>query len=94
MTSIMFLKPIVNKEIIKIIYKFNQNKSAGHDNIWNVIIKQIAKEILVTLTLIFNTEISTGIVPDELKIAKNLFQYYHVSQKFLEDWFSTAVWTI
>ena len=66
----MFLKPIVEEEVIKIIYKFNQNKSAGHDDIGNFIVKRIAKEISVPLTLIFNTSISTGIVPDELKIAK------------------------
>ena len=70
MTSCMFLKPIVEEEVIKIIYKFNQNKSAGHDDIGNFIVKRIAKEISVPLTLIFNTSISTGIVPDELKIAK------------------------
>ena len=70
MTSCMFLKPIVEEEIIKIIYKFNQNKSAGNDGIGNFIVKRIAKEISVPLTQIFNTSISTGIVPDELKIAK------------------------
>ena len=43
MTSCMFLKPIEEEEIIKIIYKFNQNKSAGHDDIGNFIVKRIAK---------------------------------------------------
>ena len=70
MTSCMFLKPIVEEEIIKNISKFNQNKSAGHDDIGNFIVKRIAKEISVPLTLIFNTSISTGIAPVELKIAK------------------------
>ena len=61
----MFLKPIVEEEIIKIKYKFNQNKSADHDDIGNFIVKRIAKEISVPLTQSFNTSISTGIVPDE-----------------------------
>ena len=102
MTSCMFLKPTVEEEIIKIIYKFNQNKSAGHDDIGNFIVKRIAKEIPVPLTLIFNTSISSDIVPGELKIPKvvpiykkdspDVFsnyrpQYYHLSQKFLKDWF-------
>ena len=94
------------EEVIKIIYKFNQNKSAGHDGIGNFIVKRIAKEISVPLTLIFNTSISTGIVPDELKIAKvipiykkdspEVFSNYRpVSvlpcfSKILKDWFSTA----
>ena len=38
MTSCMFLKPIVEEEIIKIIYKFNQYESAGHDDIGNFIV--------------------------------------------------------
>ena len=70
MTTCMFLKPIVEEEIMKIIYKFNQNKSAGQVDIRNCKVKRIAIEILVPLTPIFNTSISTGIVPDELKIAK------------------------
>ena len=44
MTPCMFLKPIVNEEIIKIIYKFNQNKSAGRDDIGNFIVKRVAKK--------------------------------------------------
>ena len=64
------MKPVVEEEVIKIIYKFNQNKSTGHDDIGNFIVKRIAKEISLPLTMIFNTSISTGIVPDELKIAK------------------------
>ena len=43
---------------------------ANYDDIGNFIVKQIANEILVPLTLIFTNSISTGIVPDELKIAK------------------------
>ena len=40
MTSFMFLKPIVEEEIIKIIYKFNQNESASHDDIGNFIVNE------------------------------------------------------
>ena len=36
----MFMKPIVETEIIQIISKFKQNKSAGHDDIGNLIIKK------------------------------------------------------
>ena len=45
----MYLKPIVGDEILKIINKFNQNKSAGHDNIGNYIIKRVSKEISIPL---------------------------------------------
>ena len=68
--SSMYMGPIVEMDIIKIIDKFNQNKSAGNDNIGNFIIKKVAKEIVKPLTSIFNLSISTGIVPEKLKIAK------------------------
>ena len=68
--SCMFMKPIVETEIVKIINKFNQNKSAGHDNIENAIVKKIANELAKPLALLFNKSVSTGIVPDDLKIAK------------------------
>ena len=66
----MYMKPIVEMDITKIIDKFNQNKSAGNDNVGNFIIKRVSKEIVKPLTRIFNLSISTGIVPEKLKIAK------------------------
>ena len=64
------MKPIVEMDITKIIEKFNRNKSAGDDNIGNIIIKRVAKEIVKPLRQIFNLSISTGSVPEKLKIAK------------------------
>jgi hypothetical protein len=64
------MKPIVEAEVIKIIAKFDQNKSPGHDDIGNFIIKKVAKEIAKPLTDIFNLSISSGEVPNSLKIAK------------------------
>ena len=68
--SSMYMKPIVEMDITKIIEKFSPNKSAGDDNIGNFIIKRVAKEIVKPLTQIFNLSISTGSVPEKLKIAK------------------------
>ena len=64
------MRPIAEDEILKIIYKFDKNKSAGHDGIGNLIVKGVAKEIVHPLTAIFNLSLSTGKVPDNLKIAK------------------------
>ena len=36
----IFTKPIVAEEIVKIIGKFNQNKSPGRDDITNMVIKK------------------------------------------------------
>ena len=56
----IFMRPIVEDEILKIINKFDKNKSAGHDGIGNLIVKGVAKEILYPLTAIFNRSLSTG----------------------------------
>jgi hypothetical protein len=69
-SSSMYLKPIVEMEVIKIIEGFKQNKSAGHDNIGNFILKRVSKEISKPLTMIFNLSMSTGVVPENLKTAK------------------------
>ena len=69
-TSNMFFKPIVERDVMKIIDKFNPNKGAGNDDIGNFIIKRVADEIVEPLTIIFNLSISTGIVPEKLKQAK------------------------
>ena len=40
------MRPIAEDEILKIVYKFDKNKSAGHDGIGNLIVKGVAKEIV------------------------------------------------
>ena len=66
----VFMKPIISEEIIKIVSKFNQNKSPGHDGVGNFIVKKVIYEISGPLTDIFNLSLSTGIVPHQLKVAK------------------------
>ena len=66
----VFLSPVIDDEIVKIITKFDRTKSSGHENIGNNIIKRIAKEISKTLAIIFNLSIATGKVPNQLKSAK------------------------
>ena len=48
-SSNMYIKPIVELDIEKIIDKFDTNKSAGHDNIGNLIVKKVRTEILKPL---------------------------------------------
>ena len=64
------MKPILADEIVKIISKFNQNKSPGHDGIGNFIVKNVAHIISGPLADIFNLSLSTGSVPEQLKVAK------------------------
>ena len=64
------MKPKVEDEILKIISKFDKNKSPGHDGIGNLIVKRVANELTKPFAVIFNLSLSTGKVPDQLKIAK------------------------
>ena len=63
------MKPIVADEVVRIISKLNQNKSPGQDGIGNLIVKKVASIISKPLTDIFNLSLSTGIVPEQLKLA-------------------------
>ena len=64
------MKPIIAEEIVKLISKFNQNKSPGHDGIGNFTVKNIARIVSRPLADIFSLSLSTGSVPEQLKIAK------------------------
>ena len=65
----MFCSPLTRTEIIQIIAKFKNNKSPGPDNIGPRLLKEVANEIIDPLYL-FNLSLSTGTVPNSLKIAK------------------------
>ena len=71
----MYTKRIVPVDIVKIIDKFNQNKSLGHDDIGNMIVKKVATKISKAMSTIFNCLFKTGIVPEQLKIAKVILIY-------------------
>ena len=50
--------------------KLTPSHSCGHDNLSAMTLKCIANEICECLTLIINQTITTGIFPNQLKIAK------------------------
>ena len=66
----LFTKPIIAEEIVKIISKFNQNKSLGHDGMGKLIVKNVAHIVSRPLAHIFSLSLSTGSVPEQLKIAE------------------------
>ena len=55
---------------MKIVNKLGTNKSPGHDGLKSDVVKKVAKEIAYPLMIISNVSLSTGVVPDELKIVK------------------------
>ena len=87
----IFAKPIVAEEIVKIIGKFNPNKSPGHDNITNMVIKKVALEICKPLSMIFNCSFKTGVVPEQLKIAKVIPIYKKDNAEILSNYRPVSV---
>ena len=66
----MFFNPITEDEVLEVIKNLDAKKSTGHDGFSILIIKKLAAELSVPLTLIFNMSRKDGTVPDELKIAR------------------------
>ena len=66
----MFFTPTDPIEVSKIIRALNSKKSSGHDGLNSILIKSLGDEISLPLTLIINNSLSSGIVPDDMKLAK------------------------
>ena len=65
-----FLSPTDEAEVLRIISSLKSKKSCGKDGISNIFLKDIAECIISPLTKIMNASLATGIVPEEMKMAK------------------------
>ena len=66
----VFFYPTTRQEIQKIIQKLPNKKSSGHDNIDNVLLKEISEGIIEALEQLFNESLKNGIFPDIFKLAE------------------------
>ena len=66
----IFIEPIEPSKLIDIVNKMKPKTSSGHDEISTKMIKQTINHIILPLTHIVNKSLTTGIVPQQLKIAK------------------------
>ena len=66
----MFLEPVESSHISEIVNKLKPKTSFGHDEISTKMIKATLNNILQPFTHIVNRSLATGIVPDQMKIAK------------------------
>lgn len=65
-----FIHPITKEDLINNANKLKSKTSSGIDNISTKLLKETIPEIAAPLVHIFNRSFASGIVPDELKIAK------------------------
>ena len=66
----IFLSPTGPFEITRIINSLKSKNSSGHDGLNTILLKNIKTELVIPLNIIINKSLSTGVVPDSLKLAK------------------------
>ena len=99
------LQPVDQASVLKMLEKTNANKAPGIDKLPGIFIKDGASLLAAPLTQLINLSISTASFPDPFKIAKLValykkvvkltqqiigpFHYYHLSQKYLKESFTS-----
>ena len=67
--SSIFLPPTSSGEILKLIENLPNKTSSGYDNISNLLLKSLSKNISTPLEIIFNKSIEEGTFPENMKKA-------------------------
>jgi len=78
----MFIEPVAPSEVLSIANKLKPKSSYGHDGISSKVLKETITNILEPITHIINRSLDTGIVPQDMKIAK-IIPIYKSSDKTL-----------
>ena len=68
--SIFFLSPTNSTEIESIIMSLSSNKACGPSSISTSFLKTLKGVLSIPLQLLFNCSFSTGLVPDQFKVAR------------------------
>ena len=67
--SSIFLSPVTNHKLDRLIDRLPNKVSSGHDNISNILLKNIKLWIVSPLVGIFNSSLTTGVFPNLMKTA-------------------------
>jgi hypothetical protein len=67
----MFLLPVTENEMGKVVKDLKKKSSAGIDEVHDCIVKQCIQLLKKPLTNIYNASLESGIFPDQLKIARD-----------------------
>ena len=79
----LFLSPTCDQEIRKIISKLPSKASSGHDNISNVLLKEIIDPLSQVLVEVFNRSMTQGEFPMIMKLAE-VVPLYKGKEHYLE----------
>ena len=73
--SSFFLTPTCTTEITKLLKGLPNKRSSGHDNVSNLLLKELVKQITPILEVLFNESLATEQFPDKMKIADVVLLY-------------------
>ena len=65
----LFLTPITESELKSLITALPNKNSSGHDNVNNVLLKQIKDSVVKPMTICVNKSLSEGLFPQVMKLA-------------------------
>ena len=91
MNESIFLEPINKYEIRNVICNLNRHKSCGPNDISPRLITEIVDELLRPLEYIYNKFMLTGIVPENLKLAKVIPVYKKGSKTEVSNYRSISL---
>ena len=80
--SSLFLNPTDIREIITIVSKLPNKSSSGHDNISNILLKEIIDQLAPVLVEVFNKSMMLGEFPTIMKLAE-VVPLYKCKENFL-----------
>ena len=79
----LFLSPTCQQEIKKIVSSLPSKSSSGHNNISNVLLKEIIDQISQVLVEVFNKSMTQGEFPSIMKLAE-VVPLYKGKEHYLE----------
>ena len=82
--SSLFLSPTCVEEIKRIVSKLPSKASSGHDNISNVLLKEIIDQLAPVLVGVFNKSMTMGEFPSIMKLAE-VVPLYKGKEHYLEN---------
>ena len=80
----LFLTPTYEDELKRIVTALPAKASSGHDNISNILLKEIINPLAHVLVEVFNKSMTTGEFPNIMKLAE-VVPLYKNKEHYLES---------
>ena len=79
----LFLSPTTTQEIVKLVSRLPNKCSSGHDNISNILLKEIIDQLAPALEQVFNKSMTLGEFPTLMKLVE-VVPLYKGKEHFIE----------